>query len=202
MNYLISHQNLAFPFLHTTARKKTQKHQLIQVRQGFAAVRLGKNEFIIQAGQILWLPFDCLTSLTYFPNSEILELTISARSQKSYSYQAGLLNGSPILTTMLNELAKCPFDVENQEQKAWLNVVNFELEKLRPTLDNTLTLEQFIATSKSDRLGLNSALLVREAFKMRSSGAKPEKIIETLFSGQTEQAQQLCLSIADKPLCK
>lgn len=201
MNYLIAHHIHQYPFLHTTARKKTIKHKLISVLNGFATVRLGKNEYVIHSGDAFWLPFDCLTALTYFPHCTYIEVAVSVRSSKNYPHQAGLVQPSSLLNVLLESLIHSPFSPDNIEQKKWLEIVDFELEKLSPLLDESvMTLEQASQCSDIDQASLHMALKVRQAFRLRSSGIKTERIIDEIFSGNALQAEQLCLAIANQTL--
>ena len=43
---------------------------------GYLSVRVGKEEYLVSAQEAFWLPLECLTALTYFPNSQILEIDI------------------------------------------------------------------------------------------------------------------------------
>lgn len=201
MNYLIAHQIHQHPFLHSTARKKTIKHKLISVLNGFAAVRLGKVEYVINSGDAFWLPLDCLTALTYFPHCTYIEVEVSVRSGKNYPYQAGLVHPSALLNVLLENLNHSRFSPDNIEQKKWLEIVDFELEKLSPLLDESvMTLEQASQCPDIDQASLQMALKVRQAFKLRSSGIKTERIIDEIFSGNAPQAEQLCIAIANKSL--
>lgn len=201
MNYLIAHHTYQYPFLHTTARKKTIKHKLISVLSGFATVRLGKQEYVINAGEAFWLPLDCLTALTYFPNCTFIEVEVSVRSSKNYPHHAGLVQPSSLLNALLEKLSDSPFTPNNHEQKKWLDVVDFELEKLSPLLDESvMTLDQADKCSNIDKTSLQMALKVRQAFKLRSSGIKAERIIDEIFSANAQQAEQLCLAIANQTL--
>ncbi|GLT14540.1 AraC family transcriptional regulator [Vibrio algivorus] len=201
MNYLIAHHIHQYPFLHTTARKKTIKHKLISVLSGFASVRLGKTEYVMNAGDTFWLPFDCLNALTYFPNCSLIEVEVSVRSTKNYPHQAGLVQRSALLNVLLETLSQSSFDPSNNEQKKWLEIVGFELEKLSPQLDDSvLTLDNAAKIPSIDQASLQMALKVRQAFKLRASGIKTERIIDEVFSANAQQAEQLCLAIANKSL--
>ncbi|WP_417878924.1 hypothetical protein [Vibrio sp.] len=201
MNYLIAHQIYQYPFLHITARKKTIKHKLISVLSGLVSVRLGKTEYVMNAGDTFWLPFDCLNSLTYFPNCSLIEIEVSVRSTKNYPHQAGLVQRSALLNVLLDTLSQSPFDPSQNEQKKWLEIVDFELEKLSPQLDDSvLTLENATKIPSIDHASLQMALKVRQAFKLRASGIKTERIIDEVFSANTQQAEQLCLTIANTSL--
>ncbi|WP_086984318.1 hypothetical protein [Vibrio aphrogenes] len=210
MNYLIAHQVHHYPYLHTTARKKTLKHKLMTVLKGLMSVRLGKNEYLVTAGNSIWLPFDCLTAISYFPNCQVLEVEISSRSTQVYPFQAGFIDASPLLSALLDTLKSNDFDVDNEEQRSWLTALNFQLTKLTPTLtESHLTLEALSPTASCqanlaeqgvDVAEVQLALQVRQAIKARSSGSKPQKIINDLFDGNHELAQQLCLSIANHSL--
>ena len=201
MNYLIAHQTYHYSFLHTTARKKSIKHKLIAVLSGLALIRLGKEEYVVNAGQMMWLPFDCLNSQTYFPNCQTIEIEISVRSTLTYPFQAGLISPSPLLRALLDTLNQCSFESNNNEQQALLSVVNFELVKQTPQLtQQCLKLSNMNHLPNLDHASLQMALKVRQALKLRSSGVKAEQIIDEIFSGNAQQAEQLCLAIANQTL--
>ncbi|WP_105902061.1 AraC family transcriptional regulator [Vibrio gangliei] len=211
MNYLIAHKINHFPYLHSTPRKKSIKHKLIYVQQGVICVRLGKEEYVFEQGQALWLPFECLSAVTYFPNTTSLEVEVSCRSTNVYSYQAGEVELSELLSALLKSLANTTFDSADLEQKSWLKVVNFELTKLSPLLSSemkTITNIKNLDIKSLDNKGgshidyaeLHMALKVRDALKARSSGMKTKNIVESVFNGNHELAQQLCQAIANQAL--
>lgn len=201
MNYLIAHHVHQYPFLHVTARKKSIKHKLISVLSGFVTVRLGKMEYVINEGETFWLPIDCLNALTYFPHCKLLVVEVSIRSNKNYPHQAGLIQPSPLLDALLDMLKETSFSPDHIEQRKWLEVMDFELEKLRPLLDDSImTLDKVEQISSVDSISIQMALKVRQAFKLRSSGMKIERIIDDVFSGNAQQAEQLCLAIANQTL--
>ncbi|MBD1576631.1 hypothetical protein HC723_09290 [Vibrio sp. S11_S32] len=206
MNYLISHTSTQHPFLTTTARKKTSKHKLISVEQGQIAVRLGKEEYLFTAGQLLWLPIECLVAISYLPNSRITEIDISIRSQHAYPHQAGLFNPTELLTALVNKFRTLRFEANNPSLQALYTVFIQELvaschkKEHAPKLANNHPTVSQSLNDKSEDKALQLALKVREAFKMQKSGQARANIITTLFNGNEVQADQLCQLVADQLL--
>ena len=79
MHYAISHHNNEFPYLVIQPRKRSLKHVLLRVNQGLALLKLGKIEYAIEDGQTVWLPFDALVGLTFFPNTCAQRVEVSCR---------------------------------------------------------------------------------------------------------------------------
>ncbi|MBD1573545.1 hypothetical protein HC725_09680 [Vibrio sp. S17_S38] len=206
MNYLTSHTRTQYPFLVSTARKKTTKHRLIYIEQGNIIVRLGKEEYIFTTGQTLWLPIDCLVAISYLPNTNVTEIEISIRSQRNYPYQAGLLRGSELINAIVNKLCHLHFSPNDTALKALYSVFideitsnEYQKEKTPHLNDNhTSVLQSF--KDKTEHHQIQVALKVREAFKMQQSGKHRSVIINTLFSGNEAQADQLCRLIANQAL--
>lgn len=183
-----------------TARKKTIKHKLFYVLDGYLSIRLGKEEYLVSAQEAFWLPLECLTALTYFPNSQIVEVEISARSRSSYPHQAGYFPPSPLMFALLEKLALHSFLPKNTQQMTWLKALNFELESLKPTLsDDGITLQD-ACQNGPNALSFQMVINVRSALKARSSGIKREKVIADFFDGSESHANQLCLAIANTSL--
>lgn len=200
MNYLISHNTTHHPFLSITARKKTIKHKLFYVMSGYLSVRVGKEEYLVSAQEAFWLPLECLTALTYFPNSQILEIEISARSRSHYSHQAGYVSPSPLMSALLEKLALHSFSPENIQLMTLLKALNFELESLKPILSNgSITLQEACQKGKN-ALSFQMSINVRDALKARASGIKREKVITDFFNGSENHANELCLAIANTSL--
>lgn len=206
MNYLISHTRTQYPFLVSTARRKTTKHRLIYIEQGHIIVRLGKEEYIFTTGQTLWLPIDCLVAISYLPNTNVTEIEISIRSQRNYPYQAGLLRGSELITAIVNKLCHLQFSSNDTALKALYSVFideitsnEYQKEKIPHLNDNhTTALQGF--SDKTEHHQIQVALKVREAFKMQQSGKHRSVIINTLFASNETQADQLCRLIANQTL--
>ncbi|MDF4535615.1 AraC family transcriptional regulator, partial [Vibrio parahaemolyticus] len=79
MNYAIQSETRHYPYLEVSARKRALKHSLIRVEQGLLLFRLGKHEYAVEKGQTLWIPFDCLCGLTFFPDTHITPVDFSLR---------------------------------------------------------------------------------------------------------------------------
>ncbi|WP_017023651.1 hypothetical protein [Vibrio rumoiensis] len=176
------------------------KHKLIFVLDGHVSARVGKEEYVISSHDAFWLPLDCLTATTYFPNTHVLEVEISARSRSRYSYQAGYCAISPLTLALLQQLALQPFNPENNQQSTWLKALNFELETLKPQINTGENTLEKACKQSPNAMSFQMVINVREALKARSSGAKREKVIADFFNGSESNANELCLAIANTPL--
>ncbi|QIA63009.1 AraC family transcriptional regulator [Vibrio astriarenae] len=191
MNFAIEHTHDTSPYLLITGRKHTLKHRLIIVESGLALVRLGKQEYAVEAGHAFWLPFDCLVSTTYLPNSSITDVTISARVSGRFSKQAGFVTLSPMLKATIAQLRGNNSEEYSQTLK---QVIKHECMTLKPspTLSPlSETLSQWSPTTSGLEKEIHLGLLVREARKMKLSGKSDELIANALFGGQVAQFHAL-----------
>ncbi|OLQ93438.1 AraC family transcriptional regulator [Vibrio panuliri] len=202
MHYAISLKTTEFGFLSITPRKKLLKHCLLRVEDGLALVRLGKHEYAIEPGQAMWLPFDCLTSTTYFPNTTISMVEVSSRVQQSLPKQAGFVDFNELTTAVINRLVAT--DAQAHETKLELyRVLQAELASLHPklrpsTLGNAVSQwspEKDSELSKEIQL----VLLVREARRQILSGSKPQAVVEQLFAGDQASFTLMVESICGEP---
>lgn len=194
MNYAIQSETCTFPYLQVTARKRSNKHSLIQVNQGLMLFRLGKHEYVIEASQALWIPIDCLCALTFFPNTEVTRVDFSVRLTTPFPSQAGLVQHNDVTRSVLQRLqqsvADTPvypyllqvlkYEVQNFEPKLKLSGLSHQVSQWNPESAHKLSKE------------LHLVLLVREARKRRLSGVPLQSVIDGLFAGENEQYQQLC----------
>jgi hypothetical protein len=200
MNHAIDFQSTSYDFVTITARKKTLHNQLFRVEEGQVMVRLGKNEYLYQAGELFWLPFDCLTSLTILPQTKLSTLKFSIRLRDKFPSQAGRVEATPLISAILEKIIASPSD---EMKNDLLQVMRHEAGALSPTLSLDSTSENISRwTPGSDKVTgeLALVLLVREARKLKLSGKKPETICEQLFAGNMEQFQQLTLSLLGNEL--
>lgn len=185
MHYAISFQSELYDFLVSTSRKKLLKHQLICVEKGLALVKLGKQEYAVEAGQSFWLPFDALTSITYTPKTLVRSVQVSSRVTSQLPKQGGYVELNELMTAVLNRLATL---VANREaQLDLLAVLRQELTSLKPVLKES-KLSQKINHWKVNQTSslaneLQLVLTVREACKQMKSGKKREQVVSTLFDG-------------------
>ncbi|MGD8230902.1 AraC family transcriptional regulator [Vibrio sp. TRT 1302] len=185
MHYAISFQSELYDFLVSTSRKKLLKHQLICVEKGLALVKLGKQEYAVEAGQSFWLPFDALTSITYTPKTLVRSVQVSSRVTSQLPMQGGYVELNELMTAVLNRLATL---VANREaQLDLLAVLRQELTSLKPVLKES-KLSQKINHWKVNQTSslaneLQLVLTVREACKQMKSGKKREQVVSTLFDG-------------------
>ncbi len=192
MHYTISHATEHHQYLSSTPRKRTFKHQLLRVKKGLVLCRLGKMEYALQAKQALWLPFDCLTSLTFFPESHTESVEISSRSHALLPSQAGYVTLSPLATALLDKLATA---TAPDIKKRLLAVLLDEAQSWHPHLVND-DFNKAIANwrqhpnvlSKDIQLGL----ALRESQKRRLSGATQDDVVKEWFGGDMQTYQQLC----------
>ncbi|CAM4198026.1 AraC family transcriptional regulator [Vibrio agarivorans] len=192
MNFAIEHTHATSPYLQVTGRKHSLKHRLIIVESGLALVRLGKHEYAVEQGQAFWLPFDCLVSTTYLPNSSVKEISLSARLKGAFSKQAGYVELSPLLMATLEKLSSS--SLSDEYQQALNQVVKLECCALMTALHLSPlseSISQWKPAVASVPKEVHIGLLVREARKMKLSGKKDELIASALFDGQLGQYQAL-----------
>ncbi|NAW69306.1 AraC family transcriptional regulator [Vibrio sp. V27_P1S3P104] len=202
MNYAIQSETCTFPYLQVTARKRAIKHSLIQVNQGLVLFKLGKQEYAIEAHQALWIPLDCLSALTFFPNTQITKVDFSVRLPDSFPRQAGVIRHSDLSLAVIHRLREnsstnavyphlhqvLKYEVQNFEPKLKMSALSQALSLWCPMQSGHVSKEQHVV------------LLVREALKRRLSGVKEKEIVDQLFSGQLDQYYQLCQLTLGGPL--
>ncbi|MBW3695521.1 AraC family transcriptional regulator [Vibrio sp. T187] len=193
MNFAIEYTSTTFSHLVITPRKKVLKHSLIQVSQGLALVKLGKNEYAVEAGQSVWIPFDCLVSITYFPNTCVEKVDFSIRLLDNFPKQAGYVQQTALTEALLAKLAQRTSDA--QATAELLAVLKQEVLEFNPTLLETKMSQRFNQwTLESSVLTQEQTLVMvmREAKKRLQSGQKKVKVVEDLFAGKIEEFEQLC----------
>ncbi|PWI32297.1 AraC family transcriptional regulator [Vibrio albus] len=194
MNYAIEYYLKQHAFLHSTPRKKSLKHSLLTIHTGMVLVRLGKYEYALEQGDSFWIPFDCLVSVTFFPDTTASAIEFSARLVDSFPSQSGFIELPEVTSAIISKLARQ--QVSGSQKKALLGVVRHEVCELKPELIlgqlsqcfSEWTPEQPVSLCKE----MHIALLVREAKKQRLSGKKQEKIVEELFHNSKENFEHLC----------
>ncbi|TXY26153.1 AraC family transcriptional regulator [Vibrio mimicus] len=202
MNYAIQSETRHYPYLEITARKRSLKHSLIRVEQGLVLCRLGKHEYAVERGQTLWIPFDCLCGLTFFPDTQITRVDFSLRLNAHFPHNAGFIKLSELAIALLNRLRGCERD--HPAFAHLTQLLMLDLTSCEPKLKNS-PLSQALATWQPEAHSSvtkeqHVVLLVREALKRSQSGAQTQSIIEQLFSGNAEQYQQLCMLILGRKL--
>lgn len=194
MHYAISHQLLRQDFLHSTPRRKLLKHTLLFVRDGLVLVKLGKQEYAVEAGHAFWLPFDTLCSLTYFPNSAVQLVEVSCRVTSPLPKQGGYVTLNELSQALINRLHDV--DSDNEVRDNQLKVMRHELSTMQPKLkESQLTrhINQWHWDNQNSVLSNEQQLVlkVREANKMMLSGKKRTQVIEQLFNGDDNAFSQL-----------
>ncbi|MEZ8824388.1 hypothetical protein AB6E04_08490 [Vibrio amylolyticus] len=203
MNYAVQHQITHYDFLTTTPRKKVIKHSLIRVLEGLALVRLGKNEYAIHKGESIWIPLDCLCSITFFPASTIQTIDFSSRLTINFPASSGQIKPGELLAALLNQLAIKEEDSDDHTQ-AMLSLLKLEATKLSPKLkldrfSQAVSSWQPLQTSSLDAQ-VQLALLIREAKKRALSGQKKPLIAEQLFAGNEKECDQVATLILGQQL--
>ncbi len=202
MNYAIQSDTFLFPYLEVTPRKRATKHSLVKVERGLALFKLGKQEYAIEADQAIWIPIECLSSLSFFPNTEITRVDFSVRLRDKFPHQSGFVTLSNLSLALLTRLKQSQQDdevyphllqvlkdeVKNFEPKLIESVLTQKLANWLPNQSQTVVKEHHLV------------LLVREAMKRRLSGTKTEKIVEELFSSDEQQFEQMCQLILGRTL--
>lgn len=202
MNHAIECQHTYFPHLVSTPRRKVIKHSLIQVQKGLVLVKVGKHEYALEPGEAFWIPFDCLASVTYFPNTTATHINFSVRLMSKFIAKAGYVSLSNVTSAIIDKLIS---DRVSDEHRAnLLTVIKDEMAFLQPKLvlsnlsskisdwhpddDSELTQEQLLV------------LALREAKKRMLSGQSTETVVSDLFAGNIEEFEQLSLLVFGETL--
>ncbi|MCJ2376220.1 AraC family transcriptional regulator [Vibrio sp. ZSDZ34] len=198
MKYAIEYSSTQYPFLTVTPRKKTIRNTLYRVCEGRVLLKLGKKEFLFSKGDTLWIPFDCLVSLTILPNTQLSRVDLSIRLADKLPHQAGLVTLPPVSDAILGHLETTD-NIQDQHQADLLQVMRHEVSNLHPKLIES-SLDKAISTWSSQAAStlepeLQVVLRLREAKKKRQSGWSTEKVVDSLFSGNKELYSNLQQSI-------
>ncbi|WP_375749775.1 AraC family transcriptional regulator [Vibrio sp. HN007] len=202
MNHAIEHKYEHNSTLVVTPRKKVLKNSLLYVHNGLVLFKLKKFEYAIEKGQSFWIPADCLTSLTIFPNSEISKVDVSVRLKDAFPVQAGYVHPGAVSSAILTKLATQK--VSEQHSENLLRVIRDELTELTPELNLSPLSQKFTQWSPDSKNSLSQELQlsmkVREARKLILSGTKKEQVIEKLFAGASDQFEQITTLILGESL--
>lgn len=197
MNYAIEHSNTQHVYLVITPRRKRIKNTLVHVHDGIVLIKVGKQEYTVQAGETFWLPIDCLTSITYLPHSNTSEVNFSIRLPDRFATQAGYVTLNPLYQAAITKL--CDSKIELDYKSHLLNVLKHESTDFSPKLTLNETSSRFNRWSINDSRGigreLHMALTIREARKMLLSGVSTDNVVESLFSGSHSAFEQICTAI-------
>ncbi|OEE19353.1 hypothetical protein A1Q3_06510 [Aliivibrio fischeri ZF-211] len=199
MKNAITFESDTLTTLFYTARKKKNHYELVSVESGAMLIRLGKWEYLVEAGEMFWLPFDSLISETVVPNSTISRICFSIRTRENLPPQGGYLHSTPLLCAALNKLQTKT--ISNEAQQRLLSVIQDEI--LDSTCHTSLSDKSNSITRYVAELGKSTIpedvdlsadmmmlLKVREADKLRKSGGKMDVIAERLFEGNVQLMEQ------------
>ncbi|MGF1800920.1 AraC family transcriptional regulator [Vibrio gigantis] len=211
MNFAIEYTSAYFSHLVITPRKKVLKHSLVSVQSGLVLIKLGKQEYAVEPGQSVWIPYDCLTSLTYFPNTQVNRVDFSVRLTDSFPRQAGYITQTNLSSALLEKLEKLELtkarttNANNTEQafKDMLSVLKQEVLAFKPLLCESALSQRFNQWNIDDsNLPQEHTLVMvmREAKKRMQSGQKRSLVIDDLFSGKEEEFEQLCMLVFGEDL--
>ncbi|WP_428773460.1 AraC family transcriptional regulator [Vibrio sp.] len=206
MHYAIQHQVNVFPYLSISPRKRVFKYSLIRVMEGMMLFRLGKTEYAVEPGQAVWIPFDCLCSVTRFPGSKMQTVEISSRVSTPLPHQAGFVELDTLSLALMDKLASLAgSDSQNQPgictqtpsyQHDLLKVLQAEVSQFTPALAQshlTKVINRWSAGQSDDSLNREQLLVLtmREAIKRMQSGQRESDVIAALFNGQQQEYQLL-----------
>lgn len=202
MNYAIQFEALLSANLVVTPRKKVIKHSLIRVMSGLVLCKLGKHEYSVEAKQSFWIPFDCLCSLTIFPNTQWQRVDFSVRLTADFSHQAGYVTLSELSQAACDHLSQC--QPNDEIYSHLLHVLKSEATHFKPKLSLNNFSEKLSAWQPHQVSELpiecQIALRVREAQKRKLSGIKLSQIVDELFQGNEQECQQLALLVLGRNL--
>lgn len=201
MNYAIQSETRHYPYLEVSARKRALKHSLIRVEQGLLLFRLGKHEYAVEKGQTLWIPFDCLCGLTFFPDTHHSGRFFTA-FKRALTAQCRIYQSSELALAVLHRLQNCErhhptfthltqllmLELTTCDPKLKMSPLTQAITEWQPQAHASVSKEQHVV------------LLVREALKRSQSGAQTHSIIEELFSGNAEHYHQLCTLVLGRTL--
>ncbi|MDW6005304.1 hypothetical protein [Vibrio mangrovi] len=200
MHYAIQAESVTTDYLQMTSRKRSLKHVFLLVRQGMVLFKLGKYEYAAEAGQAIWIPFQCLHALTIFPGTQLTRIEFSARLNYDFPQQAGYVEPGTLCQALLERLQQCTR--QTAVYPHLLGVLTDEVLRFRPELrENSFTrlLQQWQTQHPAPVDGIppeiHLTLLLREAQKKMQSGAKAAQIADQLFDGQLAHFQQLRQSL-------
>ncbi|WP_216602174.1 AraC family transcriptional regulator [Vibrio pectenicida] len=198
MHYSISNHNDDFPYLVVQPRRKSLKHILLKVEQGMALLKFGKVEYVIERGQTVWIPFDSLCALTFFPRTQVQRVEVSSRVSALLPQKGGYVQLNELTTAILNRLLDS--QQSHKSQQKLLVVLLDDLVTLDPKLmESKLTayLKQWSPSISDNKLLAEQhlALKLREATKRMQSGVKRSKVIADLFENNHFVFTQLEQSI-------
>lgn len=202
MNYAIQSETCLFPYLEVTPRKRATKHSLVKVNNGLALFKLGKQEYAIEAGQAIWIPIECLCSLTFLPNTHITRVDFSVRLRDEFPHKSGFITLTELSSALLSRIQST--NAGDEVYPHLLQVLKDEVKKLEPKLVENGLSQQFARWQPNQQGTINKehhvALLVREAMKRKLSGIKTQIVIDELFSGNAVQFEQMCQLVLGKSL--
>lgn len=198
MHYSIALQTKEFGFLSITPRKKLLKHTLLRVEEGLALVRLGKHEYALEAGHSIWLPFDCLTSISYFPQTKVALTEVSSRVSQTMPKQAGYVKLNPLTNAVVERLAS--MNAPHEQKLDLYRVLLSELTTLQPVLKLNAPsqgIAQWSPKQETSELSkeVQLTLRVREARRKLLSGSKKEQVVAELFDGNQAAFEAMYQSI-------
>lgn len=169
-------------FLVVTGRKKSLKHKLIYVTSGLILCRLGKFEYAIEPAQMFWLPFDCLSAWTIFPDTKYYEVDISARVTTQLPHESGYVTADDWILLILQKFSKTKPTTPVYQHLSYVFLDS--VKDITPSLTLTKLSRQISSWQWNAPLSqhyLNDVLLAREIKKMQQSGQQEKAIISKLF---------------------
>jgi hypothetical protein len=209
MHYAIQSETIHFTHLESTGRKRAIKNSIIHVDHGIMLFRLGKQEYAIERDQAIWVPAECLSSITYLPNTDITRIDFSVRLDQPFPNQAGIISLNGLTKAIIERLRHVERDHEVYCHLT--HILKDEALRFKPQTTLSKLSEQITnwtpdtdIASPTDLAPLTKeiqlALTVREALKCHLSGVKSAQIIATLFHGNQQQFEQLCLILLGRQL--
>jgi hypothetical protein len=201
MQYAMEFERLQADFLQIGARRRFNEAFFLKVNQGGVLLRIGQNEYLIQAKQGVWLPSDCLCALTLFPNTKYDKMTFSVRCASDWPMYSGMLAVSPLILALSDHLMSPLTESAQKNALMVLKDVIFNhhkrpLEKLmfcsaaQLTQDLSVPLigipKEMADALSVDEKTFRQALLVRESVRLTRSGQSNEKIAAKLGYSQAD----------------
>ncbi len=132
MSLPIQHQLLSFSSGDKTKRKRNPKAQLITVNSGTIEINIGKNQTTLSEAESLWLPHECLFSISCIEPAELTILHFSIRVTRTMPSSAYKINDSILLSALIAEVSTMTVGEWQGQYGRLMQVILDQLHKLVP----------------------------------------------------------------------
>ncbi len=130
MSLPIEHQLLSFSSGDKTKRKRDPKAQLITVNSGTIVITIGQTQIALSERESLWLPHECLFSLSCTEPAELTVLRFSIRVTQALPMCACRVDDSVLLSALITEVSTMPAGEWQGQYGRLMQVILDQLQKL------------------------------------------------------------------------